>query len=452
MNIQFKNLGKIKDTSLELKPLTVIIGPNNTNKTYMAYSIYGIHKFIRNRIAPFSNSDQVIQEPNIWKLKLDTGFCRQLRTKIRASAKQFQQEMTAYFQDSSKKLFSTTDFSVTLTDTEILSSINLARGTSNYSIGRTRYRVSREDKFITLRPTSKTDAVPIAEEFPMTTGIARTMMMHWAILSVISDPFLLPAERNAFIITYKTLIGGRNREVTGRRLRKSEQATLFEPEPSFRYPAPVEDFLQFLYDSEQERNITSPEEYVNIAAYIEKHLQNTNRTHYRATGLGYELAVEVSKDLTIDLYNASSSIKQLAPLLIYLQQRASRNDLIIIDEPEMNLHPESQAKLLEALAIMVNSGIKVLLTTHSPYVMQHLNNIVLLGKSSASEREQMAKSLYLQDPKALLEKTQVSAYEMKDNKLVSLEDPDYGIRWDTLSDVSVDLQEKYFHMVANVDE
>jgi hypothetical protein len=33
---------------------------------------------------------------------------------------------------------------------------------------------------------------------------------------------------------------------------------------------------------------------------------------------------------------------------------------------------------------------------------------------------------------------------MKNNQLLSLHDPEYGIRWDTLSDVSVDIQQKFF--------
>ena len=37
-----------------------------------------------------------------------------------------------------------------------------------------------------------------------------------------------------------------------------------------------------------------------------------------------------------------------------------------------------------------------------------------------------------------------TAYEMKNNQLLSLHDPEYGIRWDTLSDVSVDIQQKFF--------
>lgn len=39
MKITFSNLGAIKKTTLDLRPLTVIIGPNNSNKTYIAYSI-----------------------------------------------------------------------------------------------------------------------------------------------------------------------------------------------------------------------------------------------------------------------------------------------------------------------------------------------------------------------------------------------------------------------------
>jgi hypothetical protein len=110
----------------------------------------------------------------------------------------------------------------------------------------------------------------------------------------------------------------------------------------------------------------------------------------------------------------------------------------------MNLHPESQVKLLEALAILVNLGVRVLLTTHSPYLMSHLNNIVNGNHQDQDILEAQAQSLYLQDSQAFLKMEQVSAYEMKNNKLISLHDPDYGIRWDTLSDVSVDVQQKFF--------
>ena len=42
MKIKFKNLGNVREGEIELRPLTVFIGPNNTGKTYCAYNIYGI--------------------------------------------------------------------------------------------------------------------------------------------------------------------------------------------------------------------------------------------------------------------------------------------------------------------------------------------------------------------------------------------------------------------------
>jgi len=42
MKIRFTNLGKLKSGEIELKPLTICIGPNNTGKTYSTYCIYGI--------------------------------------------------------------------------------------------------------------------------------------------------------------------------------------------------------------------------------------------------------------------------------------------------------------------------------------------------------------------------------------------------------------------------
>ena len=192
--------------------------------------------------------------------------------------------------------------------------------------------------------------------------------------------------------------------------------------------------------------------FADVARQIERYIQGGNQTAFRPTTLGgSELMVHVSKALSIDLYNASSSIKQLAPLLLYLRYRAAENDLLIIDEPEMNLHPESQVKLLEILAILVNAGVRVMLTTHSPYFMSHLNNLVQNEQHSEVVKKKQATSLYLKDSRAFLDMEQVSAYEMRENEkhehyLHSLKDAEFGIRYDTLSDVSVDVQQKYFEI------
>src|SRR5882762_4438181 len=42
MKVTIQNLGIIKNAELDLKPLTVLIGPNNAGKTWMAYTLAGI--------------------------------------------------------------------------------------------------------------------------------------------------------------------------------------------------------------------------------------------------------------------------------------------------------------------------------------------------------------------------------------------------------------------------
>ena len=269
--------------------------------------------------------------------------------------------------------------------------------------------------------------------------------------------FAFPAERNAFINTYKMLANRRYQllKQTQRELlsisSSERQLDLLKEQGDIRYPQPVEDFLDFLSEIELQEipktNSSSKNEFQKLADEIEKQLQNRNKTNLKPTKLGgKEIKVLVKKGLEIDIYNASSSIKQLAPLLLYLRYRASKGHFLVIDEPEMNLHPESQAKLLEALSILVNLGVRILLTTHSPYIMAHLNNLVNGNHENPEILKRQSSSLYLQDERAFLPIDKVSAYEMKDNKLVSLNDPDYGIRWDTLSDVSVDIQQKFFEI------
>ena len=42
MELIVNNLGRIKEARLDIKPLTVFVGPNNTNKTWTAYALYGL--------------------------------------------------------------------------------------------------------------------------------------------------------------------------------------------------------------------------------------------------------------------------------------------------------------------------------------------------------------------------------------------------------------------------
>ncbi|MEA5617328.1 AAA family ATPase [Cronbergia sp. UHCC 0137] len=476
MKIKFSNLGSIQETELDLRPLTVIIGPNNSGKTYIAYSTYGLWQRVRRTLNIYKGQlDFKEEDYGGWSLQIDNNLLDFFIRDAEEMAKSFQgSSLESFFQDSSHKLFSKTLFSIIISRQEVEDAINILTQQESFHLEilyleygiPIKLKLSRQNNKLLFRLQSNNGENNINENRMLieyfqdyhqtnTPEIYFIDVIKQIIFSAKMFPF--PAERNAFINTYKILANRRYRllKETQRELlinsSPDKQIELLKEQGNISYPQPVEDFLDFLTEIElqEEVKINSNEqnEFQKLADEIEKQLQNKNKTNLKPTKLhGKEIKVLVKKGLEIDLYNASSSIKQLAPLLLYLRYRANKGDFLVIDEPEMNLHPESQAKLLEALSILVNLGVRILLTTHSPYIMAHLNNLVNGNHENPEILKRQSSSLYLQDERAFLPMDKVSAYEMKDNKLVSLNDPDYGIRWDTLSDVSVDIQQKFFQI------
>lgn len=69
--------------------------------------------------------------------------------------------------------------------------------------------------------------------------------------------------------------------------------------------------------------------------------------------------------------NTASGIKSFGILELLINADAiNKNSLLIIDEPEIHLHPEWQIEYARLICYLASSGIKVLITTHSPYMLQ----------------------------------------------------------------------------------
>jgi len=460
MKIKFYNLGTIKETELDLRPLTVLIGPNNSNKTYIAYCVYGLWKNVTTKISidKVSFNNVSANTISIEISQLVKNFVVEHNNKIEHFKKE---ELKKFFQDYSGQLFSRSHFAVPITEEQIKQALDsiVQQNTLNLLFDENvKLSLEKDKNFLLI---SNLDIMSKSKLHDIIESSTRKIISLIFALNeqFFSNPFLLPAERNAFIITYKMLANRRfnllkenRRELLFRdQDNVQRQFNIVREQGDLSYPEPIEDFLEFLTNAELTKNLkmnsTAKNEFQKLADKIERYILDQNKVFYEPTVLeGKEIKVKVNKDLTIDLYNASSSIKQLTPLLLYLRYRAKKNDLLIIDEPEMNLHPESQAKLLEIFGILVNLGVNVLITTHSSYFMEYLNSLVIGKLDKQASLKKQATELYLKDSRAFVPLEKVSAYEMKDNKLHSLKDEDYGIRWDTLSDVSHDIVQKYFRI------
>lgn len=95
------------------------------------------------------------------------------------------------------------------------------------------------------------------------------------------------------------------------------------------------------------------------------------------------------KGASINIQRASSMVAELGPLDLWIKRLLDKGDLLIIEEPEAHLHPSSQIQVAKLIARLVNSGIRVLCTTHSSLLVNRISNLMLAGKAGESVRKEL---------------------------------------------------------------
>ena len=78
----------------------------------------------------------------------------------------------------------------------------------------------------------------------------------------------------------------------------------------------------------------------------------------------------------LPLMNASSMVSELAPVVLYLRHMVEPGNVLIVEEPESHLHPAMQVEFIRQLAALVDAGVRVIVTTHSEWLLEELANIV----------------------------------------------------------------------------
>lgn len=67
----------------------------------------------------------------------------------------------------------------------------------------------------------------------------------------------------------------------------------------------------------------------------------------------------------------------------------------MIDEPELNLHPENQRKIARLLASLANCGLSIFVTTHSDYILRELSNLLLLKQEKEHVKKIVENEKYM---------------------------------------------------------
>lgn len=106
--------------------------------------------------------------------------------------------------------------------------------------------------------------------------------------------------------------------------------------------------------------------------------------------------IAFSDGAKIKLGQASSGFQSIIPLVLVVEamtsKEQSRKNCFVIEEPELNLYPTIQKELVEFIVERINkSKDKLILTTHSPYVLTSLDNLIQASNAAKAHPEQSKK-------------------------------------------------------------
>ena len=114
--------------------------------------------------------------------------------------------------------------------------------------------------------------------------------------------------------------------------------------------------------------------------------------------------------LKVPMARSSSMVTELAPIVAFLRSHIEAGDLLIIEEPEAHLHPSAQQKLAGVLAYMVRKGLRVLITTHSHYMVEAMGMFVNNSEVEPEKREDAMRLLGEVDRELYLTRDEVAVY------------------------------------------
>lgn len=106
-----------------------------------------------------------------------------------------------------------------------------------------------------------------------------------------------------------------------------------------------------------------------------------------------EERIYINESQYVKMNFASSGQQESVWILNLLFYYIAKNEpvLFIIEEPESNLFPESQKYITELIALANNCNHSMVVTTHSPYVLGTLNNLLYAYQTETEHRNYAAK-------------------------------------------------------------
>jgi predicted ATP-dependent endonuclease of OLD family len=107
---------------------------------------------------------------------------------------------------------------------------------------------------------------------------------------------------------------------------------------------------------------------------------------------GEKIFFETNKYVKLNFSSSGQQESLWILLLLFIIILEKQNVFIVIEEPEAHLFPEAQKEISNLIALMSNvKNSQVIITTHSPYILASINNLILANKVGLQNEEVSAR-------------------------------------------------------------
>lgn len=368
VRVALHNIGPIRDADVDLKPVTVLVGPNGSGKTLFSSIVYAASLASSQAVqrASFalmgpsgarpddSVEDLLRRTVERWEDDMRTGFERELkRCCARDLATLGREHRTGY--GAAPR--------ITITD-----------GDSEAPAWRLVFRL-QNGKLVVERtndayvaPTPSLEGIDLSDRRRVRDRMFRALRR-----SLPGRAVYFPASRSGFMQTYGALTS----LVWG-----ALGSGYFEQATVGSIPGTAADFLQFLAQlrPEHDRGIGA-----EAATQIERSLLGGEISLVPGEGSPQVMFHPHDLSQTWPIEESATSTAELAPLALYLRHQARHVDAVFIDEPEAHLHPANQVALAACLGTIGNLLQSVVIATHSEFLVSELSNLTMESQLSLIE-------------------------------------------------------------------
>lgn len=395
MKVHIENCGAIGFGTIDLsKQVTLFCGENGTGKTYFSYIIYGL---LNTRFHIKSDDkivEQLINEREV-AFAIDFSKVVAYRKAMLENTRDNVDSIFGISSDDAEKIFK--DLKISFEDSEeeaerILFDAEFIR-TAN--IQGLKVQLTKEKKSNNVHVKIQEKEIVPSDALAAINFLLYSFVYHSLAVYPLSGVTVFPVERNS-IYTFSKELSIRKQEALDNlqilvdKERKVSKFDIFFN--SKRYPWPVRDGLMVAEDLVEKKK--SKSKFYDFAECLENELLH-GKVQISNDG---EIQFKPLKSLrtVLPIQMTASIVKTLSSLVVYLKYIAHENDLIVIDEPEINLHPNIQIILARILVRLSNRGFRLLVSTHSDYIIREVNNMVML--SHLSNKDSVAQRLgYMED-------------------------------------------------------